>query len=196
MILLNVNISYFTVKYSAKPTNKSLGIQLGNIFLNLFFKHFKKEVVMTLVKSNRTRSNGLPALFDDFFNRELFDWGQSNFSNTGTTLPAVNIKETTENFLIEMAAPGMSKSDFKVELEGSLLTITSEKRSSQEEEMEDEKYTRKEFSYETFQRTFNLPREVVDTDKIDAKYKDGVLQLVIPKKEEAKQKPPRLIQIA
>jgi len=148
---------------------------------------------MTPVKSNRNRTNGFP-LFDDFLNRDLFDWGQSNFSNSGTTLPAVNIKETPENFVVEMAAPGMTKDDFKVELEGTLLTITSEKRNHTTESRE-EWYTKKEFSYETFQRKFTLPKDVVDGDKIIAKYSEGVLHLQIPKKEEAKQKPPRLIKI-
>lgn len=151
---------------------------------------------MTLVKSNRGRVNGFPSLFDDFFNRDLFDWGLSNYSGTGSTLPAVNIRETSENFLVEMAAPGMTKNDFKVELEGNLLTITSEKNNQSGEQNEDERYTRKEFSYQSFQRSFTLPKDVVDADNINAKYTDGVLHLEIPKKEEAKKRPPRMIQIS
>ncbi|MGN6533085.1 MAG: Hsp20/alpha crystallin family protein, partial [Ginsengibacter sp.] len=116
-------------------------------------------------------------------------------SNTNTSIPGVNIKETPENFQVEVAAPGMSKKDFKIELDGNVLTISSEKTNSQEEK-DDEKYTRREFSYQSFYRTFNLPKEVVDVDKILAKYENGLLQLLIPKKEEAKQKPPRLIQIS
>lgn len=77
---------------------------------------------MTIVKRNGGLQNIFPALFNDFFNREMFDWGESNFSTTGTTLPAVNIKETNEAFEVEMAAPGMNKNDFKIELEGNLLT--------------------------------------------------------------------------
>ena len=107
----------------------------------------------------------------------------------------VNIKETADNFVVEVAAPGMTKKDFKIELDGNMLTISSEK-SDQREENEDEKYTRKEFSYQSFYRTFNLPKEVVDAEKIEAKYENGLLHLMIPKKEEAKQKPPRLIQIS
>ena len=94
-----------------------------------------------------------------------------------------------------MAAPGMNKDDFKVELDGSTLTITSEK-SNQQQGGEDERFYRKEFSYQSFTRTFNLKKEVVDIDKIEARYDKGLLQLMIPKKEEAKQKPPRLIQIS
>ena len=149
---------------------------------------------MTLVKRNGNLLNPLPILFDDFFNRDIFDWNNSNFSETNTTIPAVNIKETPENYEVEVAAPGMTKKDFKVELDGNLLTISSE-RGSQTEEREDERYSRKEFSYQSFQRTFNLQKGVVDIDKIEARYDNGLLHLMIPKKEEAKQKPPRQIQI-
>ena len=93
-----------------------------------------------------------------------------------------------------MAAPGMNKNDFKVELNGNSLIITSEKN-FEEETKEDERYTRKEFSYQSFQRTFQLAKDVVDAEKIQARYENGVLHLIIPKKEEAKQKPPRMIQI-
>jgi|SRR3990170_7682773 len=149
---------------------------------------------MTLVKRNGSL-NPLPALFDDFFNRDLFNWNNSNFSDTNTTIPAVNIKETADNYEVEVAAPGMTKKDFKIELDGNTLTISSE-RSSQKEEDRDERYSRREFSYQSFQRTFNLQKEVVDLDKIEAKYENGLLHLLIPKKEEAKQKPPKLIQIS
>lgn len=150
---------------------------------------------MTLVPRNGSLLNPLPMLFDDFFNRDLFNWGNSNFSVTNTTIPAVNIKETAENYEVEVAAPGMTKKDFKVELDGNALTISSEK-SDEKEEKEGENYSRKEFSYQSFQRTFTLPKGVVDVDKIQAKYENGLLHLLIPKKEEAKQKPARLIQIS
>jgi len=147
------------------------------------------------MKRNGNLLNSFPALFDDFFNRDLFNWGQSNFSDTNTTIPAVNIKETNDNYEVEVAAPGMTKKDFKVELDGNVLTISSEK-SNENQEKEESNYSRREFSYQSFLRTFNLPKEVVDADKIQARYSDGVLHLLIPKKEEAKQKPPRLIQIS
>ena len=88
----------------------------------------------------------------------------------------------------------MKKNDFKIELDSNVLTITSESRQEQEPK-EGEKYSRKEFSYQSFMRTFTLSKEVVDDDKIEAKYENGVLYLVIPKREEAKQKPARMIQI-
>ena len=150
---------------------------------------------MTLVRRNGGLANQLPMLFDDFFNRDIFNWGTNNFSDTNTTIPAVNIKETSENYEVEVAAPGMSKSDFKVELDGNMLTISSEK-SSERMNDENEKYSRREFSYQSFQRTFNLPKEVVDIENIQAKYEDGLLHLMIPKKEEVRKKPPRQIEIS
>lgn len=150
---------------------------------------------MTLVKRNRNSLSPLPTLFDDFFNRDLFNWGTSNFSDTNTTIPAVNIKETAENYEVDVAAPGMTKNDFKVELDGNSLTISSE-RTNQKEESEGGRYARKEFSYQSFQRTFTLQKDVVDFDRIEAKYENGLLHLLIPKKEAAKQRPPRLIQIS
>jgi HSP20 family protein len=95
---------------------------------------------------------------------------------------------------VEVAAPGMSKKDFNITLEGNVLTISSEKTHQQETD-KDARYSAREFSYQSFSRTFNLQKEVVDTDKIQATYRDGVLQLVIPKMEHAKQKPPRTIEI-
>ena len=149
---------------------------------------------MSIIKRNNS-FQGMNSIFDDLFNRDLLNWGLVNNSATNTTLPSVNIRETNDNFIVEMAAPGMTKDDFKIELDGNLLTISSEKEDRNE--MKDgEKYTRQEFSYQSFQRTFTLQKDVVDIDKIQAKYENGLLHLHIPKKEEAKQKPPRLIQIS
>jgi HSP20 family protein len=94
-----------------------------------------------------------------------------------------------------MAAPGMNKEDFKVELNNSILTISSE-RKHENEEKEGERFSRKEFSYQTFQRSFQLSKDAVDADNIQAKYENGVLRLLIPKREEVKQKPSRLINIS
>jgi len=149
---------------------------------------------MSIIKRNNS-FQGMNSIFDDLFNTDLLNWGLVNNSATNTTLPSVNIRETNDNFIVEMAAPGMTKDDFKIELDGNLLTISSEKEDRNE--MKDgEKYTRQEFSYQSFQRSFQLPKDVVDSDKIQAKYENGVLNLVVPKKEHAKQKPPRMIEIA
>ena len=93
-----------------------------------------------------------------------------------------------------MAAPGMKKEDFRLELDGNTLTIASEWK-NENEVKEGERYTRREFSYQSFQRSFTLPKNVVDVDQIIARYENGVLRLLIPKKEEARQKPPRTIEI-
>ncbi|MFX1704974.1 Hsp20/alpha crystallin family protein [Chitinophaga sp. CC14] len=149
---------------------------------------------MSLIKRNGNTFPAFPSLFDDFFGRELFNWGNNNFSSTSTTVPAVNIKETTDAFEVEVAAPGMEKGDFSITLDGNLLTISSAKQ--QQEEKKEQNYTRREFSYQSFQRSFELAKDVVDEDKINARYENGLLHLTIPKKEEAKQKGPRTIQVA
>lgn len=149
---------------------------------------------MSLMKRDELLSS-MPALFNDLFTRDLWNWGLSNNSTTNTTIPAVNIREDNNSFVVEMAAPGMKKDDFKIELDGNKLTISSERENNYEEK-EGEKYAKREFSYQSFQRTFQLQKEVVDIEKIEAKYENGLLHLVIPKKEEAKQRPPRMIKIA
>ena len=148
---------------------------------------------MSITKWNNGNA-GLTNLFDDILSRDLWNWGLANNSSTNTTLPAVNIRETAENFAVEMAAPGMNKEDFRIELEGAQLRISSEKK-TENGLKEGERYTRREFSYQSFQRSFTLPQNVVDVEQIHAKYENGVLHLLIPKKEEAKQKPPRMIEI-
>jgi len=149
----------------------------------------------TIVK--RTNGSLLPAsqrsMFDDFFNRELFNWGNNNFSASRTTLPSVNIKELEKAFEVEVAAPGMKKEDFSITLDGNMLTIASSKEDQQEEK--DGKYTRREFSYQSFQRSFELSKDVVDDENIEARYENGVLRLTIPKKESALAQSPRLIKI-
>ncbi|ASS49676.1 MAG: heat-shock protein [Candidatus Fluviicola riflensis] len=149
---------------------------------------------MNPAKRNGDRFPVFSPLFDDFFGRELFNWGNNNYSSTSTTMPSVNIRESADNFEVEVAAPGMDKKDFEIKLDGNLLTISSSKQQSSEE-VEDN-YTRREFSYQSFQRSFELPRDVVDQENINARYENGLLRLSIPKKEEAKQKAPRMIEIA
>ncbi|MBO9198895.1 MULTISPECIES: Hsp20/alpha crystallin family protein [Niastella] len=148
---------------------------------------------MSVIKRNGNSLPAFPTIFDDFFSREFFNWGNSNFSSTSTTVPAVNIKENAEAFIVEVAAPGMEKKDFNITLDGNQLTISSARQS--EETKKEETYTRREFSYQSFTRTFQLPKDVVDAEKIMATYENGLLNLNIPKKEEAKQKGPRQIAI-
>ena len=146
---------------------------------------------MTLLRKHS--ENVFPSFIDNFFSRDWMDWSNANFSNTNTTLPAVNIKEDQDQFEIEVAAPGMKKEDFKINLDNNQLIISSEKKTDVNEEKE--KYTRREFSYQSFTRTFTLPEGMVNGDKIEAKYNDGVLTLKLPKREEVKPKPARMIAI-
>ncbi|MDA6070118.1 Hsp20/alpha crystallin family protein [Flavobacterium sp. AC] len=149
---------------------------------------------MLSIRKNGNNTPSLPGLFEDFLNRELFNWGNSNFSSTITTVPSINIKETDDNYEVEVAAPGLDKKDFNVSLDNNLLTISCTKSVSQEDKGENNSYNRREFSYQSFHRSFELPN-VVDEDYINAHYENGLLNLTIPKKEQAKQKEPKLIEI-
>ena len=139
-------------------------------------------------------SNQFPTLFDRFFENDLFDWSNRNYSTTDTTLPSVNIKESTEEFEVELAAPGFVKADFNIELNHDLLTISSEKK-VENETKEGQEFARREFSYQSFSRSFTLPN-TADSDKIKAKYDNGILRISIPKKEEAKPKPAKQIAVS
>ena len=143
---------------------------------------------MNLIKRNSFVPSST-SLFDDFFSRDLFDWSKTEGNGL---VPRVNIKETDDGFAVDIAAPGMKKEDFHVELDNDMLTVSSEV--SQDHEEEQKNYTRKEFSYHSFRRSFYLPN-TVELDKINARYSDGILSLWIPKKEEAKKKPARMISI-
>lgn len=141
---------------------------------------------MTLMKWR----NGLPSMFDDFFNDSFGE--NFGLTNQGKTIPAVNVKEDKDNFSVELAAPGMKKDDFDINLEHNVLTISSEKKDENEEKKDN--YTRREFSYQSFSRSFTLP-ESVNIDKIEAKYEDGVLRLNLPKLDEAKLKETKRIAV-
>jgi HSP20 family protein len=146
---------------------------------------------MTLIKwknnSNPATQNMFSDFFNDFFNDSLLS--RDYFKS----VPAVNISERANDYLIEMAAPGFTKEDFKVNVENDVLTIAAEKKNEKKDE--NSRFTRKEFQYSSFSRTFTMP-DHVEADKIGAEYKDGVLSLTLPKKEEAKVKPARQIKIS
>lgn len=135
----------------------------------------------------------LPSLFNRFFENDLFDWSTRNFSDTNTTLPSVNIKEDDNGFEVEMAAPGLEKKDFKIELLNNVLTVSCEKK-METETKEGQRFTRQEFSFQSFSRSFTLPYSV-EGEKIMAKYENGILKVAIPKKEEAKPKPLKQIEV-
>lgn len=147
---------------------------------------------MTLIR----RTENYPAwsnLFNEFLNHDWIEWTHRNYSDTNTTIPSVNILENQDGFKIEVAAPGLNKNDFKIEVNQGALKISSEKHEERESE-EEGKYSRKEFSYQSFSRSFNLP-VTVESDKIEAKYENGILTVSIPKRDEAKPKPVRMIEI-
>lgn len=125
----------------------------------------------------------MPMLFDDFFKpwNEWFDNG--GFWGRTMNVPAVNITEQKDDYVVSLAAPGLKKDDFKIEVDGNMLTISSEKEESKEEK--DKRFTRKEYNYSSFSRSFTLPDEI-NKEKIDARYEDGVLKISLPRKEEAK----------
>ncbi|GHA43805.1 heat-shock protein [Salinimicrobium marinum] len=147
---------------------------------------------MNLVKRNP--ENWLPSVFDDMFKT---DWlgGTTNVNSIGTSIPAVNIHETDDNFTVAVAVPGKTKEDFNIELDNDVLTISSEEKKENEVSENNGKYTRKEFSYSRFKRAFSLP-ESVDGEKISAAYNNGVLEINLPKKEEAKVQAKRMIEIS
>ncbi|UII78879.1 Hsp20/alpha crystallin family protein [Flagellimonas sp. CMM7] len=140
---------------------------------------------MSIVKRN---SLFFPSLMNDLARPDWF----GGMENLNTNLPAVNIKNNTENFELELSVPGGNKDDFKVEVDNDVLTISTEVKTEDKEIKEN--YSRKEFSFSSFKRAFTLP-ETVDGTKIDAAYENGILRLTLPKKEEALPRPKRLITI-
>jgi HSP20 family protein len=150
----------------------------------------------TLVKQNGNLFPAIPSLIEDFFLRDLLDSSNGNWRSNGASLPAVNVAETNDAFTIEVAAPGMKRGDFHVELDNHVLTISSNREEKKEDVNDESRYTRREFSYQSFQRSFALPENKIEGDKVSAKYTDGILHITVPKKEEAKVKPPKQISIS
>lgn len=137
------------------------------------------------------RRSNYPTLSD--FLEDLWDERDLTLGSSKITMPAVNVTETDDHFRIYVAAPGFEKNDFNINVENNTLSISSEKQL--EEKQDGERISRREYSYGSFQRSFNLP-VTVDTDKIKANYENGVLKISIPKREEAKAKPPKQIKIS
>lgn len=134
---------------------------------------------MTMMRFNPT--SPLADLFEDLFgdeNKEKME--RRNYE----CAPSTNILETEKEFKLQMAVPGVDKKDIKIDLEKNILNISSEK-SADKKESEAAKYTRREFTYGTFCRSFTLP-ETIDADKINAEVKDGILTVKLPKREEAR----------
>lgn len=149
---------------------------------------------MTIARLSDNLYPSLPSFVNRFFDGDMMDWSNSNFAGSNSTLPAVNIRENKDEFLIEVAAPGMSKEAFKVNYDNGRLTISSELK-EEKEGKKDQRYTRREFSYMSFQRSFTIAENIVDGERIKASYTDGILHITLPKREEVKPKPAREIRI-
>ncbi len=134
----------------------------------------------------------VPSVLDDFFKpwNEWFDngglWGRT------MNVPAVNITENETEYQVSLAAPGLKKDDFKIDVDGNMLTISSEKEESKE--AKDKKITRKEYNYSSFSRSFTLPDEI-NREKIAATYEEGLLKIALPKKEEVQKQSAKQITV-
>ena len=145
----------------------------------------------TLIKRNRL---SFPALVNDIFDSNLRDLTGDVFNwPAPKNIPSVNVTETSKEFKIALAAPGLEKKDFKIEVENGMFTISSEKQEETKEEGKD--WIRKEFAYNQFARSFQLPENVL-ADKIDAKYENGLLNVVLPKKEVTVANPKKEIKVS
>jgi HSP20 family protein len=149
----------------------------------------------TLMKNNRDLFPAIPSFFEDMLSKDWMSW-PFNRNNANSSVPAINVRETKDAYELEVAAPGMTKEDFKVELDNNMLVISAEKENRQEDRDDKGDYTRREFSYQSFVRTFSLPERLVKGDKIAARYHDGILAISIPKTEEAKVKQVKQIEIS
>lgn len=122
----------------------------------------------------RRTQSWIPSIFNDFFDNEWME-------RTNATAPAINVKESDNDYKIEIAAPGMTKNDFNIKIdEDNQLIVTMEKKDEKKEDKKDSKYLRREFSYSKFQQTMILP-DNIEKDKIEAKMENGVLNIDIPK---------------
>ncbi len=141
---------------------------------NPFFPHFPK---------------GFGQMTDELFNRSLSDFVGSDFF---ITQPSVNVVENDNQFEMEVAAPGLVKEDFEIRIDDNHLVISAKKE--QKEEVTGQRYTRREFNFTSFERSFKLP-EMVEIDNINAKYENGVLTITLPKKDETKVKAIKTIDV-
>ena len=136
----------------------------------------------------RKQNTWYPSIMDDFFNSN-WNFEVPNYSNS---LPAVNIKEADKEFTLQIASPGLTKEDFEVSFEDNVLSIEVVKKDDVKENNND--FTRFEFDYNSFKRSFTIP-ESVDINKIEASYLNGILNIILPKKKEAQPAPKKLIKI-
>jgi len=153
------------------------------------------KVTKSKPKETPTLRSRLADFFDadSFFDSDFFEGGWPRLDTVWKSrIPAANITENDDAFEVELAVPGMDKKDFQVNVENGNLVISAEKEEEKEEKKKD--YCRKEYNYDSFRRSFSLP-ETVNVDEVKAEYKDGILNLIVPKKEEAKKQPKKKIDI-
>lgn len=143
---------------------------------------------MTLI---RTFDYDLPLYIDKMLGRDSGEIMNSG-SQVGYNIPAVNVLENNESFLLEVAVPGYQKEDFQIEVVNHALVLSGKKQNKENEKQR--KHTLKEFNYTSWKRTFALPK-TIETEGIQAKYENGILNVLVPKREEAKVKPPKSIEI-
>jgi HSP20 family protein len=165
----------------------------------LWVRRYLSYVIKQQIMSLALRTPTIPSILKDWTNpesmlmRDFFDLGSDFvFPRVGMTIPSVNIQETPKDFIFELAAPGLERKDFNIELDNHVLTISSEK-----EEKKDEKengYYRKEYSFNSFKRSFTLPENVKEAN-IDAKYENGILKVVVPKVKETISQAPKKIAV-
>ena len=145
---------------------------------------------MSLIKFNKENFPWTENM-GDFFNSGLFV--NDEFFNLEKSLPAMNVKELKNDFEIELSAPGFEKKDFDITIDRDLLEVAAKKEV--EAVKEDENYTRKEFNYNSFRRRIQLPKNVDSNKKIKATYQNGILKLLLHKKEALEEKPKRHIEV-
>lgn len=137
------------------------------------------------MKSVAKREGLIPTmnhLIQDFFSTDIMDWNRTNFAALDSTLPTVNIKETAKNFKIEVAAPGLKKEDFDINLKNHVLSIKAEHEENKVKTNKKENFSHREYNYQSFCRTFNLP-ETANDEKINTTYKNGILNISVAKKQ-------------
>ncbi len=139
---------------------------------------------MKLIKRTPETSTGLDSMLDHFFNDSFLSWPASPLTKRWSNQPAYNIKEEEDNWQIELAAPGMAKDDFKIDLEHDMLTIATTKTESKQEETDN--YKIRQFGQISFSKSFRLPENMVVEEDIKATYHDGILYVTLPKREDAK----------
>lgn len=159
-------------------------------------RHFRRtrylaaNQIKRIMNTSLTPATRLSRLFTDWLrpdsliDREFFDWEPSLLgSRLGVNVPSVNYRETPKEFILEVAAPGLERKDFKLEIDNNTLCISAEKEEKKEESEKGNGYFRKEYSYNSFSRSFALPENIKE-GAIDAKYENGILTVTVPKQKE------------